>query len=589
MRKSIYFIGIITFLPYSTSFCPEKCFCDNDVLEASCIDTNLEVMPMTLNPSMKTLILRNNNFHSVDASMNFYQELELVDLSSNHLVFIPDRAFSNQRRLVELRINSNKISELSERTFSGLGKLQFLNLGENLIESIPNKAFRSLRLLKELKLGSNRISEIENRAFVHLVEVKIIDLSDNLLENIPTEALQYLAKLAELNLANNNLKLISDQSLPQLFKLSVLDLSGNEIERIHEKAFIPVNSVRQLNLQDNQLYEVPSKSLKSFLKLEDLNIGQNKFSVISEGAFTDLGRLSKLDISGCSYLEEVTKGAFSALSDIEYLRLSSNRKLHVIHPEAFQAQLSLTHLDLSNNALEFVSQYLVPWMSLSSVDLSGNPWNCDCQNSFLKRVIINTVNNSEAIRIVQCWNPPSLRDRDIAFLNFDCEVVLSSNTDQSAGDIDNTAIIAVICSSVIVISILILTVMIKSRKLVNYCINSTFSTSDNPTVKPSKVLQYQQYHPYQEQYQQYQPYQEPRYVSQYPRVQTLKPVLTVNPYQNHQTLFRHDQYFLTLAGHEKGIYQEDKMDPRSHTVDNSDHEIFVDKPCEERIYQSLDD
>ena len=43
-------------------------------------------MPMTLNPAIKTLILKYNDFHSVDASFNFYPELELVDLSSNQLV-----------------------------------------------------------------------------------------------------------------------------------------------------------------------------------------------------------------------------------------------------------------------------------------------------------------------------------------------------------------------------------------------------------------------------------------------------------------------------------------------------------------------
>ena len=41
---------------------------------------------MTLNPAIKTLILKYNDFHSVDASFNFYPELELVDLSSNQLV-----------------------------------------------------------------------------------------------------------------------------------------------------------------------------------------------------------------------------------------------------------------------------------------------------------------------------------------------------------------------------------------------------------------------------------------------------------------------------------------------------------------------
>ena len=85
---------------------------------------------MTLNPSMKILILKFNNFHSVDASFNFYQELEHVDLSSNHLVSIPDRAFSNQRKLLKLRINDNKITEIYEHIYSGLVKLEVLNLSK---------------------------------------------------------------------------------------------------------------------------------------------------------------------------------------------------------------------------------------------------------------------------------------------------------------------------------------------------------------------------------------------------------------------------------------------------------------------------
>ena len=99
---------------------------------------------MTLNPSITKLILKYNNFHSVDASFNFYPELELVDLSSNELVSIPPRSFSSQRKLKELRMETNKISQLGEKTFSGLGRLEVLNLGHNLIDKLVNRAFRPL-------------------------------------------------------------------------------------------------------------------------------------------------------------------------------------------------------------------------------------------------------------------------------------------------------------------------------------------------------------------------------------------------------------------------------------------------------------
>ena len=43
MGEIVRLIAILSSLPLSLSFCPAKCVCDNDRLEASCIDTSLEV------------------------------------------------------------------------------------------------------------------------------------------------------------------------------------------------------------------------------------------------------------------------------------------------------------------------------------------------------------------------------------------------------------------------------------------------------------------------------------------------------------------------------------------------------------------
>ena len=123
------------------------------------------------------------------------------------------------------------------------------------------------------------------------------------------------------------IKFIKDQCLVNS-KLSTLDLSGNRIQRIHEKAFSLVRSLKIFDIQDNKLSDVPSKVFKSFDKLEILNIGQNSFRVIDHGAFSFLRRLNKLDISGCSNLQEVTENTFNILSDLEYVKISWNKKLY---------------------------------------------------------------------------------------------------------------------------------------------------------------------------------------------------------------------------------------------------------------------
>jgi len=556
---------LLALLHLSLAFCPRECVCDDYSLEAACIKSQLEVMPMTLNPSITKLILKYNNFHSVDASFNFYPELELVDLSSNELVSIPARSFSSQRKLKELRIESNKISQLGEKTFSGLGKLEVLNLAHNLIEKLVNKVFRPLRKLKELDLRQNRLSEIEDRALIGLSQVRVLDLSDNLLETVPTTALSHLENLAEIKLGRNNIKMVVDNSFSGLSRLSLLDLSGNKIERIHEKAFSQLRSLNQLDLNDNQLYQVPSHAFDSFDKLEILDIGQNMFTLIQEEAFVDLNKLRTLRISGCSQLEQISAGAFSNLVDLEEMELSSNRKLSHLHPQSFGSVISLRRIDLSNNGLPSLSSSLLPWSSLASVDLSGNPWHCDCDVSFLKTVILSAVNRSDTVKVVRCWNPPNLRNSDLAKLEMDCSVVQSPKTDQNSVSINNTEMIAIICSSAVVISVMVVILVLKSRKRLASCVSSPWRTRSKVPTSSGKVLQYS---PYQ---------QEPRYVS-YQVVQTLRPEirpsLIVNPHS--------EQYFVTLKDRDKLNYISELEDEYSRV---QQHQLILG---DDSIYQRVD-
>ena len=534
----------------------------------------LQVMPMTLNPSIKTLILKLNDFHSVDASFHFYPELTLVDLSSNELVNVPDRAFGSQRKLEELRLGGNKLSELTEKTFSGLSRLQSLDLSHNFLETLDNRVFKPLRLLKELNLESNRISEVEMRAFAGCSSSLVsLNLGDNLLKRVPTDAFAHLTHLAELNLAGNSLRVITDSSFPSIPSLAVLNLAGNLIEKIHDRGFVRVASVTKLDLQDNSLYQVPTPALKAFSSLHSLSIGQNKFNVIQAGALRGLNKLKTLEIQGCPELVEVGEDALTECLDLEILKISSNRKLVHLHPSSLGSLPSLRSLDLSNNALTKVSSSLAPWMTLTSLDISGNPWTCDCDNSFLKSAIINSVNQSQSVRVVRCWNPPELRDRDLAFLKLDCSLVQSPNTDPGVQmKTSYVAVMAVVVSIVVVTLVLLSTmVMVVTRRRVGSCLKRLQGKQRLPA--PKEVLQYPEE-------------REPRYVSSQYQASTLRgatttysPVIRVNPG------FQQNQYFLTLARQTDSLLYEDSdfaIDPKTERV------YRVHQPPE-MIYQAVSD
>ena len=533
-----------------------------------------QVMPMTLNPSIKTLILKYNDFHSVDASFHFYPELTLVDLSSNELVSVPDRAFASQRRLQELRLGGNKISELTEKTFSGLSRLQSLDLSHNFLERLDNRVFKPLKSMKELNLESNRISEVEQRAFAGCSNLVSLNLGDNLLSKVPKDAFFHLTHLAELKLAGNSLRVITDSSFPSLPSLALLSLAGNLIEKIHDRGFTRVASVTRLDLHDNALYQVPTPALQAFSSLHSLSLGQNKFTVIQAGALGGLNKLKKLEIQGCPDLVEVSEDALAECLDLETLQISSNRRLVHLHPSSLGLLPSLRSLDLSNNALTNVSPSLAPWMALTSLDLSGNPWTCDCDSSFLRSAIINSVNQSESVRVVRCWNPPELRDRDLAFLKLDCSVVQSPNTDPGVQTTGYVGVLAVVVS-VVVVSLVLLSamVMVVTRKRMGSCLKGLHGRQRLPAAK--EVLQYPEE-------------REPRYVSSHHptlRGGTYSPVIRVNPGFQQAGLLRHDQYFLTLARQTDSLLYSDSdfaIDPKTERV------YRVQQPPE-MIYQAVSD
>ena len=417
-------------------------------------------MPISLPPDVRTLILKYNRFSSVDASINFYSSLELVDLSHNGLVSIPARSFKSQRALLDLRLNHNKISDLTGHTFTGLASLTSLQLRHNLLTTICQDCLAELASLQELRLSANRISAIHPEAFKTLTRLRVLTLDDNNLDAVP-EALSALTSLTHLNLAGNSIQVISDAALP-LPSLSSLNLANNGLQRLHERGLETVSQLRLLNLEGNSLYEVPSAALAPLHSLETLSLGGNLFSVIPRGALTGLDQLARLDVSGCPSLSLVEEGAFSSNPGLKELIMANNSKLEVIEAGAFKGVTGLEVVDLSNNGLRDLASSLMPWAGLVNLQVSGNPLHCDCSTIFLQEVIYSTVNSSSdsAMRVVRCWTPLELRDQDLALLQLQCDVTSSS---RSAGspDMVTMAVVAAVVAVLVVVCVLVVVVRLR--------------------------------------------------------------------------------------------------------------------------------
>ena len=123
----------------------------------SCAGAGLEVLPITLNPGIQRLQLQHNSIRAVDAALGFYAQLQYADLSHNQLISLPDRGFSRQKRLIELRLSNNKIFKVTNSTFAGLKTVTILSLRKNFVEELSGRVFAGLAAVEELDLGQNRI------------------------------------------------------------------------------------------------------------------------------------------------------------------------------------------------------------------------------------------------------------------------------------------------------------------------------------------------------------------------------------------------------------------------------------------------
>lgn len=421
MSYRIHLIVFVTILaqiiiPTTTlSYCPMGCVCDDETLVVKCDEGHLDVLPIALNPSIQRLVIKNNKIKIIDSSIQFYAELNFLDLSYNHLFSIPQKTFIYQKKLRELHLSHNKISFISNNTFMGLSELTVLNLRGNFLDELAKGAFNTLSHLEELNLGQNRISRIDPVAFEGLTSLRVLYLDDNTLTSVPSPAFLMLRNLAELNLGINSFSTIPKGAFQDLKGLSRLDLKGAALFNISSESFKGMEALRILDLSDNRLRRIPTVELSSLGRLEQLSLGQNDFEIIPEGAFVGLSNLRKLEITGSLKLKKIESGAFSTNTNLEFLIVISNKALVEVQEGALSGLPRLKHVIFRDNSLTSLAEGLFPWADLEILDLSENPIRCDCHMMWLRNLLV-AKNTSSQHAPVLCASPERLREEQLKML-----------------------------------------------------------------------------------------------------------------------------------------------------------------------------
>ncbi|XP_045770879.1 protein artichoke-like [Maniola jurtina] len=360
------------------TLCPPRCACDDAMRAASCANAGLEIVPIQLNPEATHINLTHNTIADLLYTFTFYSQLTILDISYNRVQDLGSKNFDNNMEMTHLNVSHNTLKRLDKDTFVGLKRLIDLNLSNNDISNIHPQTFKDLAVLERLDLSNNRLVSFEPETFEPLSSLKILSLKNNSILEIPSPNLFFVVRLEYLDLSENLIQRIDKHGIPYLKELKHLDFNNNIIEGVDQLGLHNLPSLRHLDLSDNNLTSIPTSALSKLSNLSHLYLSGNFFHNISSLSFQSLFHLKHLHLSRLYDLEKIDSRAYVDNINLQKIWMNENLKVREVPSRLFHGNPKLTHIYIRNNALETLEASHFPIDTLQELEISGNPFSCNC-------------------------------------------------------------------------------------------------------------------------------------------------------------------------------------------------------------------
>ena len=241
-----------------------------------------------------------------------------------------------------------------------------------------------------LRLCKNQLTTVHPSLLRHLSDLQSLDLSENRLKSLEPETLTNKANLRLLTLSNNDLTEIRDSAVGDkpLLRLEEVQLDGNLLQNLGNWSALKFPNLLRLNISNNQITQLSLADLpRSLLQLDAHANAIQQLTGASLGLEGLL--LRQLDLSGNQLAALGPKDLPAAL---QVLNLADNR-IDTIERYTFYNKPRLSSVSLVRNRLEALDDYALrispvePGDQLPQFSIGQNPFLCDCQMVYLKKVI----------------------------------------------------------------------------------------------------------------------------------------------------------------------------------------------------------
>ncbi|XFF89199.1 PREDICTED: leucine-rich repeat serine/threonine-protein kinase 1 isoform X1 [Capra hircus] len=206
--------------------------------------------------------------------------LRKLNLSDNHLGELPSVQSSDEiicSRLLEIDISSNKLSHLPPG-FLHLSKLQKLTASKNYLETLFEEESATnwigLRKLQELDVSDNKLTELPALFLHSFKSLSCLNVSRNNLKAFPDA---WACPLKCCKASKNALEFLPDK-MAVFWKnhLKDVDFSENALKEVPLGLF-QLDALMFLKLQGNQLVALPPQEKWTCRQLKTLDLSRNHF------------------------------------------------------------------------------------------------------------------------------------------------------------------------------------------------------------------------------------------------------------------------------------------------------------------------
>lgn len=299
--------------------------------------------------------------------------------------------------------------------FEGSGLIE-LDMSNNLISIIKEFNFFKIKSLERLDLSYNQISEVEVNAFTSLSLLHYVDLSDNHLVIIPANSFMPLTTIKTLKLSGNQGfgrimgKEAVNSSLALMYQqLGVsIDLKSLEMERCNLSAInlIIGRGLEHLNLGFNDIKELSKLDIPPNVK--KIELSGNPLNNLKAFSLSHVYNLQEIIMEDMPLLGHVDENSFYGLSKLHHVSFEGSKNLSFFHHFSFNTEndknLELKILNLRGCNIRTLNDELKTVFShLEQLHLDGNPFNCDCDIQWIKKIDLETE--------IRCYKPPEFQGK----------------------------------------------------------------------------------------------------------------------------------------------------------------------------------